>query len=209
MGCYDATAQGEISKIITDAYKAIREAKTTDDMKKIAEDAIKALDAVKEKPADTDAYNEVLANVKAEAAKYFNKYYGVTFTSEATTHLQLAYDVMDFQEELATVEARNEAKITAVESLKLKASSTKGKGWIKVTWKVTGDAAAADGYQLYKSTKAQSGYKKCITTKKTSFKNTKNLKKGVRYFYKVRAYVVVDGTTYYSDWSNKANRVAL
>ena len=101
-----------------------------------------------------------------------------------------------------------EAKIADVESLKIKASSTKGKGWIKVQWKVTGNAEAADGYQLYKSTKAQTGYKKCITTTKTSFKNTKNLKAGTRYYYKVRAYVVVDGTTYYSDWSNKANRIA-
>ena len=209
LSCYDATAQKEISTIITDTYKALRATKEIAEMDKIAEAAIQALDAVKEKAADNSEYIEILENGKAEAAKYFNKYYGVTFTSEATTHLQLAYDIMDLQEELATVEARNEAKIAAVESLKLKASSTKGKGWIRVQWKVTGDAAAADGYQLYKSTKAQSGYKKCITTKKTSFKNTKNLKKGVRYFYKVRAYVVVEGTTYYSDWSNKANRVAL
>ena len=73
---------------------------------------------------------------------------------------------------------------------------------------VVGDKAVADGFQVWKSTKAQKGYKKAITTKKTSFKNTKNLKKGVRYFYKVRAYKVVDGKTYYSDWSNKANRIA-
>ena len=96
----------------------------------------------------------------------------------------------------------------AVETLKIKASSKATKGAITVTWKVTGNAAAADGYQLYKSTKAQKGYKKCITTTKTSFKNTKNLKKGTRYYYKVRAYKVVDGVTYYSDWSNKANRIA-
>ena len=95
-----------------------------------------------------------------------------------------------------------------VQALKIKASSKATKGAITVKWTVKGNKAAADGYQLYKSTKAQKGYKKCITTKKTSFKNTKNLKKGVRYFYKVRAYKVVDGKTYYSDWSNKANRIA-
>ena len=95
-----------------------------------------------------------------------------------------------------------------VKSLKLTASSKATKGAITVKWTVKGDKAAADGFQVWKSTKAQKGYKKAITTKKTSFKNTKNLKKGTRYFYKVRAYKVVDGKTYYSDWSNKANRIA-
>ena len=102
----------------------------------------------------------------------------------------------------------NKIKADAVTSLKIKASSKATKGAITVKWTVKGDKAAADGFQVWKSTKAQKGYKKAITTKKTSFKNTKNLKKGVRYFYKVRAYKVVDGKTYYSDWSNKANRYA-
>ena len=96
----------------------------------------------------------------------------------------------------------------AVKGLKLTTKSSAKKGSITVKWTVKGDKAAVDGYQVYKSTKAQKGYKKAITTKKTSFKNTKNLKKGTRYFYKVRAYKVVDGKTYYSDWSNKANRIA-
>ena len=99
-------------------------------------------------------------------------------------------------------------EIAAVEALKITAKSTAKKGSITVKWTVKGDKAAADGFQVWKSTKAQKGYKKAITTKKTSFKNTKNLKKGVRYFYKVRAYKVVDGVKYYSDWSNKANRIA-
>ena len=96
----------------------------------------------------------------------------------------------------------------SVETLKIKASSKATKGAITVKWTVKGNKAAADGFQVWKSTKAQKGYKKAITTKKTSFKNTKNLKKGVRYFYKVRAYAVVDGVKVYSDWSNKANRIA-
>ena len=97
----------------------------------------------------------------------------------------------------------------AVTSLKLNASSKAKKGSITVKWTVKGDASVAEGYQVWKSTKANKGYKKAITTKKTSYKNTKGLKKGTRYYYKVRAYATAaDGTIMYSDWSNKAYRKA-
>lgn len=95
-----------------------------------------------------------------------------------------------------------------VEALKITASSTAKKGSITVKWTVKGNAAAADGYQIWKSTKKNSGYKKAFTTTKKSYKNTKGLKKGTRYYYKVRAYKVVDGKNVYSDWSNKAYRKA-
>ena len=96
----------------------------------------------------------------------------------------------------------------AVKGLKLTAKSSAKKGSITVKWTVKGDASAADGYQVWKSTKQSKGYKKAITTTKKSYKNTKGLKKGTRYYYKVRAYKVVDGKNVYSDWSNKAYRVA-
>ena len=96
----------------------------------------------------------------------------------------------------------------AVKGLKLTAKSSAKKGSITVKWTVKGDASVADGYQVWKSTKQSKGYKKAITTAKKSYKNTKGLKKGTRYYYKVRAYKVVDGKNIYSDWSNKAYRVA-
>ena len=105
-------------------------------------------------------------------------------------------------------EAAKAELIASVEGLKIKANSSAKKGSITVKWTVTGDDSNVEKYQVYKSTKAQKGYKKAITTTKTSFKNTKNLEKGTRYYYKVRAYVTVDGVKYYSDWSNKANRIA-
>ncbi len=96
-----------------------------------------------------------------------------------------------------------------VKELKITASSKATKGAITVTWSVKeGDASAADGYQVWKSTKMNSGFKKAFTTTKTSYKNTKGLKKGTKYYYKVRAYKVVDGKNVYSDWSNKAYRTA-
>ena len=96
----------------------------------------------------------------------------------------------------------------AVKGLKLTTKSSAKKGSITVKWTVKGDASVADGYQVWKSTKQSKGYKKAITTAKKSYKNTKGLKKGTRYYYKVRAYKVVDGRNVYSDWSNKAYRVA-
>ena len=102
----------------------------------------------------------------------------------------------------------NKIKADAVKALKLTAKSSAKKGSITVKWTVKGDASAADGYQVWKSTKQSKGYKKAITTTKKSYKNTKGLKKGTRYYYKVRAYKVVDGKNVYSDWSNKAYRVA-
>ena len=97
-----------------------------------------------------------------------------------------------------------------VEALKITAKSTAKKGSITVSWTVKGDATAADGYRVYRSTKKNSGFgtKPLFTTTKQTYKNTKNLKKGTRYYYKVRAYKVVDGKTYFSDWSNKAIRKA-
>ena len=176
-------------KAAKDAFKDLRDAE-----KAAVEATIAAL------PADATA-----AQVKAarDAVDAFVKEY-----TDASEPYQAIAKIANL-DKLTFLEAQVKAQqITAVESLKIKASSKATKGAITVKWTVKGDKAVADGFQVWKSTKAQKGYKKAITTKKTSFKNTKNLKKGTRYFYKVRAYKVVDGKTYYSDWSNKANRIA-
>lgn len=96
---------------------------------------------------------------------------------------------------------------TSVKELKITAKSTAKKGSITVTWTVKG-SADIDGYEVWKSTKHSKGYKKAFTTKKQTYKNTKGLKKGTRYYYKVRAYKMVEGKKITSDWSNKARRVA-
>jgi len=102
----------------------------------------------------------------------------------------------------------NDRIIESVESLKIKTSTKLYKGSkIRVKWTVNGDASAIDGYQVYKSTKAQKNYKFMGKTKKSYMDNKKGLKKGTRYFYKVRAFVEIDGQKYYSDWSNKGNRI--
>jgi len=100
------------------------------------------------------------------------------------------------------------AKIDAVEALKITAGSSAKKGSITVKWTVDGDTDAVEGYEIWRSTKKNSGFKKMFTTTKTSYKNTKNLKKGTRYYFKVRAIAYVGAEKIKSDWSNKAYRVA-
>ena len=120
-----------------------------------------------------------------------------------------------YNRDLALAEAalsilEKDAAIKATEGLKLSVSTKlyKKSNKIRVNWKVKdGDASYIDGYQVYKSTKAQKNYKFMGKTKKSYMDNKKNLKKGTRYFYKVRAYVVVDGQKYFSDYSNKGNRI--
>ena len=221
-------------KAIQDAYNAImKDGKVTADEKPAVEDLRKAFDAFcaeytpeNAAPADvvTAAGTVTEANMDAlEAALYADQAKAVkdmiavldvvNVDAAAVKAARAAYDALDedyqfggtYYDKLVALE-----KILSVDvqALKITASSTAKKGSITVKWTVKGDASAADGYQVWKSTKQSKGYKKAITTTKKSYKNTKGLKKGTRYYYKVRAYKVVDGKNVYSDWSNKAYRVA-
>lgn len=99
----------------------------------------------------------------------------------------------------------------SVEALKITASSKATKGAITVKWTVKGDTSAVEGWEIWKSTKRNSGYSKAYTqvASKKTYKNTKGLKAGTRYYYKVRAIAyTADGVKVKSDWSNKAYRIA-
>ena len=113
-------------------------------------------------------------------------------------------------EALPMVKVLEQKLAKAVTSLKIKASSKAAKGAMTIKWRVIdGDKSAAKGYQVWRSTKANKGFKKMITTKKMSYKNTKNLKKGTTYYYRVRAYArTAEGKLVFSDFSNKAYRKA-
>lgn len=187
--------------------------KIQDNDKKAVEDAIKAIpiNVTEADKATVVKARELYDAYVAKYNDYEHLYDPETACNDPYTHGYAADDFGTLLGSLTaaeTVLGLNVNPAYAVEALKIKASSKATKGAITVKWTVKGDKTAADGYQIWKSTKKNSGFKKAFTTSKTTYKNTKGLKKGVRYYYKVRAYKVVDGKNVYSDWSNKAYRTA-
>lgn len=84
---------------------------------------------------------------------------------------------------------------------------TAGKKKITVKWsKVPG----ASGYEIYRSLKKSSGFKKVKTITKGSTVSyvNKKLKKGKKYYYKIRAYRTVNGKKVYSGYSAVKNTKA-
>lgn len=74
---------------------------------------------------------------------------------------------------------------------------TPGTKKVTVSWnKISG----ANGYKLYRATSRSGSYKLVKTTSSTSFRD-RSLKKGKKYYYKLKAYRKVDGKLKYSSYS--------
>lgn len=91
----------------------------------------------------------------------------------------------------------------------LKSKLTK-EGKVLLTW-TKSKGYKVDKFEVYRSVKRHSGYgtKAFFTTKDGSwakYLNTKSLKKGKTYYYKVRGVRTIDGQKSYTQWSNKAWR---
>lgn len=102
--------------------------------------------------------------------------------------------------------------IDGIKKTKITAKSALTKNGIKVSWKKSA-GYKVDYYEVFRSMKKSSGYGtkayyKTKTNKTFSFIDSKKLKKGTRYYYKVRGVRIIDKTKYYTSWSNKANRTA-
>ncbi len=107
---------------------------------------------------------------------------------------------------------RNEKLKKGVESTTIRLRSTLGNGFIRLDWEKSA-GYKVDYYEVYKSTKRYSGYgtEPYFETKQGGltgwYKNTKELKKGTRYYYKVRGVREIAGETVYTKWSTKAWRL--
>ena len=87
-------------------------------------------------------------------------------------------------------------------------SMKNGKKAVLITWyNRNGEMMDFDGVEIFRSTKRNSGYgKKLIFTSVTGRYYNTAIKKGTKYYYKVRGFVIIDGQKYYTDYSLKAIR---
>lgn len=107
--------------------------------------------------------------------------------------------------------------LAAIDSSRLVARSKlvtlkNGKKGIRITWSDRNGAEMNfDGVEIYRSTKKNRFGKKPFYATKGGksagyYINSKSLKSGVTYYYKVRGYVLIDGQKHYTDLSLKAIR---
>ena len=127
-------------------------------------------------------------------------------------------DKVEVKTEKKQEKPSKEEIIAALDSSKLVARSKlitleNGKKAVRVTWyDQNGNEIDFDGIEVYRSVKRYKGYglEPFYTTKGDKsegyYVNTKDLKEGTTYYYKVRGYVTIDGQKYYTDYSLKAIR---
>ncbi len=115
-----------------------------------------------------------------EAAVRMNNIYSVTITRKVTP-------------------APAPAQVTKPKSTKI-LKLTKKKRTITVKWK---KISGVNGYQISMATKKKGKYKviKTVTKAGTVKYTKKKLKKGKKYFFRVRTYKTVNGKKYFSSWS--------
>lgn len=83
-----------------------------------------------------------------------------------------------------------------------------GKKAVCITWsEENGEDMNFDGVQIFRSVKRYSGYgKKPIYVSKSDRYYNTSIKKGMKYYYKVRGFIEFNGKKYYTDYSTKAIR---
>ena len=110
-------------------------------------------------------------------------------------------------EEKATIASLKEVSKRDFGTKSKKITKKNGKKAVNLSWAAP-EGVDVDGYEIFRSTKKNSGYgtEPYFETPKTSYTNSKGLKSGKTYYYRVRAYVEINGERHYTDYSTKASR---
>ncbi len=141
------------------------------------------------------SYSEILGNGTEKYTKVSCSHYS-TFVLEFV-------DSIPTKEETTALLA--EQKLAARSKL---VTMKNGKKAVRITWyNKNGELMAFNGVEIFRSTKRNSGYgkKPIYTTTKNAYYNTA-VKKGTKYYYRVRGFVIIDGKKHYTDYSLKAVR---
>ncbi len=103
----------------------------------------------------------------------------------------------------------NEKLIAGVQATTITAKSELGSGFIRINLEKSA-GYKMDYYEIYRSTKSgtydSTPFFKTARGTVLTYKNTKSLTKGTRYYFRIRGVRTIDGITYYSKWSNQAYR---
>lgn len=187
----------EIDQLKADSTEQINELKTQLDsaeaaletaQKQVSELSTKLDQAQKDNADKIADLQTQLDSTKLDLEKANNQISALSAELEETKNASTAKD-NDLQKQLDRLKADLEkaqkqiSALTApgkVTNLKAKAGSKK----ITLTWK---KVSKATGYKVYRASKKNGKYKYVRTVKSTKYVNSK-LKKGKKYYYKVRAY---------------------
>lgn len=199
---------------VKDAQKAADDAqKSAEDAQKSAEDAMTAAEQAKQEAQQKiDDANQAIEDLrtasedkeKEQADKIRELEEQLSQAAAAVKEAQKAAE----EAQAAAQSAREEAAKAQSSADMLKAKSAKisglkvkaGKKKVTVSWKRD---KTVDGYQVARAAKKNGKYKVIRTSKnnKTVKFVNKKLKKGKKYFYKVRPFTKVDGKLVYGEWS--------
>ena len=104
---------------------------------------------------------------------------------------------------LTAAQQKTIAKVKAMKIIYTSAKYSKAKKSYTLKYKRSNKAYKLDGYQIYRSTKVNKGFKKAASTSRTTWTDKKVGKKGTVRYYKVRGFRKIAGKTYYTNWSVK------
>ena len=128
---------------------------------------------------------------------------GIPPAADSDKETEVETDVKTEAEKAELKAAVKASRLNAKSKLVTMAS---GKKAVKITWDYDG-GIEFDGVQIFRSAKRYSGYgkKPIFVTEGDCYYNTA-IKKGTKYYYKVRGFVIIDGEKVYTDWGSKAWR---